>query len=127
MKLLEKIKGIKHFEWILLLAAAGVLFVYFSSGGSGGGAAGDEARLAGILSGIDGAGKVEVFISYDEKSDAVYAFAAQPEREGGVIKGVVIIASGAGDPMVRLKLAEAARVALGVPAANVSVHKMGER
>ncbi len=127
MKMFEKLKMIKNGEWILLLFAAGILLVYFSSGGAGASVSGDEARLAKVLSGIEGAGNVQVFISYNEPEGSVYAFSADEKNTEGSIKGVVIIASGAGDAAVRLKLAEAARVALGVDASAVSVYKMDKK
>ena len=126
MKMLKKLKGVKNGEWILLLFAAGILLLYFSSGG----AVQDntaEGRLSSVLSGIEGAGKVEVFISYSEQQSSVYTFgsADSDNASGRQINGVVVVASGAGDTTVRLKLAEAVRVALGVDAASVSVYKMG--
>ncbi|MGI5900220.1 MAG: hypothetical protein ACOX8S_09920 [Christensenellales bacterium] len=127
MKMFEKLKKIKNGEWILLLFAVGILLVYFSSGGSGASGNADEARLAKVLSGIEGAGNVQVFISYNEQEGSVYAFSSDEKKTEGSIKGVVIVASGAGDAAVRLRLAEAARVALGVDAAAVSVYKMDKK
>ena len=124
MKIFEKLKSIKNGEWILMLFAAGILMLYFSYSGTATDDSG-EGRLAAVLSGIEGAGKVEVFISYSEAESSVYTFSMSDEKKSsGKITGVVVVASGAGDPMVRLRLAEAVRIALGVDAASVSVYKM---
>lgn len=58
----------------------------------------DEQRLSNILSQIDGAGQVQTMIT---KSD-------------GQIVGVLVIADGAKNPYVRLKLMQASATALGV-------------
>lgn len=129
MPFFQKLKSIKHAEWILLLFAAGMLVLYFSSGGV---QAQDtaEQRLSKVLSRIEGAGSVHVFISYDDIQESTYAFSLSAGANGsetGKIKGVVIVASGAGDTAVKLKLAEAARTALGVDASCVSVYKMDSK
>lgn len=65
----------------------------------------DELRLASILSSIDGAGEVETMIS----------------KSSGEIVGVLVIADGASNPLVRLRLLQAASSALGVDSDVVSV------
>lgn len=66
----------------------------------------DEARLSEILSAIEGAGEVNVMITHKD----------------GVVSGVLVVASGAKDIGVRLKLLEATKVALNVNADIVSVY-----
>lgn len=65
----------------------------------------DEQRLSGILSQIDGAGQVQTMIT----------------RTDGQIVGVLVIADGAKNPYVRLKLMQASATALGVSEDVISV------
>lgn len=129
MKLLEKLKGVKHGEWMLLVAAVG-LALALMAGGLGGGADGEtpdseETRLAAVLSRIAGAGRVEVYISTETATEeAVYTFSVQEGTSGARVTGVIIVAEGAGDPAVNIRLAEAARTALGLNASQVSVYVM---
>lgn len=58
----------------------------------------DEARLSSILSNINGAGEVESLIT---------------ESDGKIV-GVLVIAQGADNPLVRLRLVQAVSSALGV-------------
>ncbi len=131
---LVKLMQVKGMEWILLLIVLGVflaiagdtLFGAFSpasappsviapaqSGASPEADGALEARLARILSGVDGAGRVEVFVAYDAESS--------PDR---VPKGAVVVAEGARDIGVRLALQQAVQTALGVPSARVDVLTM---
>jgi stage III sporulation protein AG len=81
--LYKKIKSVKHFKIIaaaLLLAVAVLVFAAFYQGGKAPAAAsaGDplrelETRLAGILSDMKGAGKVNVMIMYDGGMELVTA------------------------------------------------------
>ncbi|NLZ25502.1 MAG: hypothetical protein GX891_03480 [Clostridiales bacterium] len=66
-----------------------------------------ETRLQRILESIDGAGSVDVMIS---------------EGENAEIKGVIIVASGAQDIGVRLRLLEAAKTALKVDGSLIQVY-----
>ncbi len=65
----------------------------------------DEKRLSAILSSVEGAGEVETMIT----------------RADGRIVGVLVIADGAGNPLVRLRLLDATSSALGVDEDIVSV------
>lgn len=83
---------------------------------------GEEERLVEILQKIEGAGRVDVMITYEEK-----------EKSGGIgygdkeyikaPKGVIIVADGADEPSVRLSLKEAATAVMGVGANRVCVYK----
>ena len=64
-----------------------------------------ETRLAAALSDIAGAGQVSVFINEDEEG----------------VRGVLVVAEGAGDLAVQTELMRAAMTALDVPAASVEV------
>lgn len=65
----------------------------------------DETRLASILSSVEGAGEVETMIT----------------KSSGQIVGVLVIADGANNPIVRLRLLSATASALGVDSDTVSV------
>ncbi len=95
-----------------------------TSGSGKGEEIGEEKRLIEILQKIDGAGRVDVMITYEEK-----------EKNGGIgygdkeyiktPKGVIIVADGADVPSVRLSLREAATAVMGVGANRVCVYKRG--
>lgn len=83
---------------------------------------GEEERLSEILQKIEGAGDVDVMITYEEK-----------EKDGGlgygdteyqsIPKGVIVVAEGADDPKLRNSLKEAATAVMGVGANRVCVYK----
>lgn len=109
-----------------------------------------EKSLCTILSQISGCGKVEVMISVEGSSEYVYLNKTESkndssgESSGGSIKsepliagsspvlskvvspritGVLIVAQGAGDPVLDEKLISAAAAALGISTANICVAK----
>lgn len=108
---LEKIKGIKNIKIVALIFIIAIALVIYSSVAANKVDAKptlqneEETRLASILSSVDGAGEVEVMIS----------------KTSGQIVGVLVIASGANNPLVRLRLFEATSSALGVDGSLVSV------
>lgn len=65
-----------------------------------------EERLAGILSKIEGAGEVEVMITTKDKTSSV-----------------VVISTGADEPIVRLKLRQAVRTAVQTDNKNIKIIK----
>ena len=65
----------------------------------------EETRLSSILSSVEGAGEVETMIT----------------KSSGQVVGVLVIADGANNPLVRLRLLQAASSALGVDSEIVSV------
>ena len=67
----------------------------------------DEARLCRVLSAMAGAGTVDVAVYYD---DAVPC-------------GAVIVADGAGDAAVRIRLAGAVTTLLGLDGSRVAVYE----
>ena len=68
----------------------------------------EERRLAAILGGIEGAGRVETMIT----------------RRDDEVVGVLVIAEGADDIKVMLKLLEATTTAMGVDKSIVDVYTM---
>lgn len=69
---------------------------------------GTEEALCRILEDIKGVGKVDVMLQQNEE-----------ER----ISGVIITAEGAGNPVVRNDLVNAARAVFNIPASNVMVYE----
>lgn len=110
LKTWEKVKGIKNIKIIALIFIIAISLIIYSSVATSKQTEKtfqneDELRLASILSSIDGAGEVETMIS----------------KSSGEIVGVLVIADGASNPLVRLRLLQAASSALGVDSDVVSV------
>ena len=91
-KLFQKIKTIKHIEIIVIVIFAAVLLLIifgFSSGGSQGPSASStllsdyqrnlERQLADVLSKIEGAGKVEVMITFEAGAEQVLAYSTDKQ------------------------------------------------
>lgn len=116
--LVVKLKKIKNIEFILCLFIIAIALLLYSgltkqsktdtpvSSTTSASQSSDEVRLSEILSAIDGAGEVNVMITHTD----------------GKISGVLVVASGAKDLSIRLKLLEATKVALNVNADIVSVY-----
>lgn len=108
----------------------------------------EEARLAGILSRIDGAGEVSVMITYYSSAEKSIAYetkrniaqredkSEQSEDNKAVmtdgeplvvkevypsVKGVIITAQGAGNTAVRSAISSAVAAALDVPAHRICI------
>ena len=110
LKTWEKIKGIKNIKIVALIFIIAISLIIYSSVATSKQTEKtfqneDELRLASILSSIDGAGEVETMIS----------------KSSCEIVGVLVIADGASNPLVRLRLLQAASSALGVDSDVVSV------
>ena len=102
----EKIKGIKNIKIIVLIFIIAIALIIYSNVATTKQSAqtfqnDEETRLSSILSSVEGAGEVETMIT---KSS-----------------GQVVIADGANNPLVRLRLLQAASSALGVDSEIVSV------
>ena len=115
-KFFSKLKSIKNIEIYiaLILAVVVVLLVFAGSGAKNASktVADDtyldqmEHKICSVIQKIDGCGKAEVAISYD--------------GDDGVI-GVVVVAEGANDPIIRFKIVEVVVTLLDVDTTNVSV------
>lgn len=114
---IAKLKKIKNIEFILCLFIIAIALLLYNGLTKEDNAdsiavstetvvSSEEARLAEILSDIEGAGEVSVMITHS----------------GDEINGVLVVASGAKDIAVRLRLLEATKVALNVEADIVSVY-----
>ena len=125
----ERLARLKGMEWIVLLVLFGILgSLLLADGGLQFSAqqsnSGLEARLAAILTNMDGVGRVQVMI-YDEgsvQSEGLFAVSAGSAQTRPV--GVVVVADGANDIRVRLELIRAVQTLMGLPADAVEVFQM---
>lgn len=106
----EKIKGIKNIKIIVLIFIIAIALIIYSNVATTKQSAqtfqnDEETRLSSILSSVEGAGEVETMIT----------------KSSGQVIGVLVIADGANNPLVRLRLLQAASSALGVDSEIVSV------
>lgn len=106
--------------WLVGALAALLLAGALLSGGGGSSASNEESRIAEVLSAMAGAGRVEVALYYGEASES--AFAQTVKRP----TGAVVVAEGADDLAVRLRLIRAVRTLLGLPETAVDVFEMEE-
>ena len=93
-----------------------------------------EHKIVSVIQKIDGVGKVEVAISHDATNEAVYAYEKDSDNilfvkgEPVIVKtlppkilGVVVVAEGADNPIVRMKINEAVVTLLDVDESRVQV------
>lgn len=106
------------------LLAAALLLCWLAASGQRTSASPLETRLARTLSHLEGAGRVEVTIRTREVAASGGAFGASPEES--VPCGAVVVAQGAGDPLVEMELRQAVCALLGLPASSVSVMTGGK-
>lgn len=114
---LKKLKGVKNLQIIVVIFIIAVALVIYSTVMTkksaqdgeavsvGSVQTSDEQRLSAMLSNLVGAGKVETMITQSD----------------GKITGVLVIAEGADDITVRIRLIDATATALGVSKDIVSV------
>ena len=67
---------------------------------------GTEEKLCSVLSSIEGAGNVEVMVEYDSRDQ---------------VKGVIVLADGAGSPVVENKLTDGVATLYDIPVSSVIV------
>lgn len=108
----------------LLVAAALLLGWLALSGLTGGGGAStsaseEERRVARVLSRIEGAGRVEVALFSDAAQTDAYGVSRATRPSGAVV-----VAEGADDLQVRLRLIRAVRTLLSLPESAVDVFVM---
>ena len=118
--LLKKIKGIKNIRLIaaiFIIAVALLIYSTVAAADSVGTASqteqsasmdDEESRLAAILGGLDGVGEVEVMMT----------------RRDDEIVGVLVLAEGAEDIAVMLRILSATTTAMGVDKGIVDVYAM---
>ena len=117
---LGKIKGMKGIPWLaLLLCCALALILWPSASGQFSSMTEEEQRVSATLSRIAGAGETHVSIYYAQAASTFGNTARTPV-------GAVVVARGAGDVEVRLKLTQAVETLLGLAASQVDVFPMEE-
>ena len=119
--LLKKIKGIKNIRLIAAIFIIAVALLIYSSVATNNavrdasgtesayGMDQEESRLASVLEGLEGVGRVQTMITRGENDEIV---------------GVIVIAEGAEDIGVRLRLLSAVTTAMGVDKQIVNVYTM---
>lgn len=151
----QKLKAIKKPEMIIALILILAVIVIFattffgekeeeSDGSFESWCAAEEKRLAKVLSGIEGAGKVSVMITYESSVNKVYAYETTSKTSGGVttvseeivytsgkpllikeeapkVRGVVVVAEGASDTGVKLAIVRAIMALIEVSPGNIEV------
>ena len=95
--------------WLVaaLLLVVALCLMLGASEGSHAAQSADEARLSRVLSAMAGAGTVDVAIYYDDAAPC----------------GAVVVADGAGDAAVRIRLTSAVTTLLGLDASRVAVYE----
>lgn len=106
-RILELLKGARRIEWIAALIAVAILLMQLLGAIEPAGTQTDlERRLEAILASIEGVGRVEVMVAED--------------AEGGV-EGVLVVAEGAWNAAVCLRIQYAVETLLGIEASAVEV------
>ena len=97
---------LKKDGWILatLALCAGLCLLL---GAQGEGSATEESRISRVLSAIEGAGAVEVAVHYEDSIPC----------------SAVVVAQGAGDVTVQLRLASAVTTLLGIDQSRVAIYE----
>ena len=115
----ERKKDAKPVQWLLLLPALALLLCSFIPRGTEttSGMNAQEQRIASALSRIDGAGDTYVVI---------YARNSSLYSETGVPTGALILARGAADIAVQLRLSLAVQTLLNLPADSILIYPMEE-
>ena len=156
-KLGRKIKSGKLFEIvvvvILILVVAVIVFTTLTDRETSGEMSSDsadyvqelETRLSKVLSKMEGAGEVSVFVTVASEGEKVLAVETEQGEDGTVtttpilsggepivleelmpeITGVLIVAEGANDLSVRFNLLEAAASVLNINQSIIKVYTMG--
>ena len=117
-KFFAKLKSIKNIEiYAALVLAVVVIGIVFFGGGeknTSQSEIGDsyidemEHKICSVIQNIDGCGKAAVAISYDSDDNVI---------------GVVVVAEGANDPIIRFKIVEVVVTLLDVDNNSVSVFR----
>lgn len=118
---MDRLRGARHIEWVLLAIALAVVFLMTADG-----PAADlyestslERRMENVLSCIEGAGKVRVLVN---PGTAAAAFSTQD----GQAAGVLVVAEGAGNLKVNMALQRAVQALLDVDAEQIEILTMKE-
>lgn len=111
MRFIEALKSARKLEIFILLAAAAILLVLaLGSGGTDTAQTEPEARLASLLSSIEGAGRVSVMLR---------------EVEDGSCAGAVVATEAADEIAVMLQLQRAVQTLTGLELEQIEIVKAG--
>lgn len=157
--LLKRLKGVKNIEIIIaLILAAIVLLVFFGSFGQNSAKENSSAysfseyvnglqnKIESVIAKIDGAGEVDIVITFSGGIEQEYAYTTEKIVNGSTItekntlvmvsgkpvlikekapeiQGIVIVADGAGNTSVRLEIIRAVQALLQVPNGKIEVFK----
>ena len=109
-RILEMFRSARKIEFLIAVVIAALLvLILIDQGGFGSQANGPEARLERLLSRIDGAGKVSVMLSGAEDT----------------LNGCVVVAGGADDVGVALKMQRAVMAATDLPLEKIEIIPSG--
>ena len=116
-KFFTKLKSIKNIELYLALILAVIVIIFVFAGGGAKNASKSvsddtyksdmEHKICSVIQNIAGCGKADVVISYGSNDEGVV--------------GVVVVAEGATDPIIRFKIVEVVVTLLDVDSSNVAV------
>ena len=146
-KFREKVRAGKIVEIVvvLILAVVVIAIVYSIIAGDPGGATASDSETyaqSSVLSKLDGAGEVDVFVNVANEGETVIAMETKVDAEGNTtttpvlvggevvvlevrkpeITGVLIVAEGAGSIAVRSRLIDAAASALHINQSIIKVY-----
>ena len=113
---LDRLKGMRRVEWMILALAAAALVLAAGRGGEEAGSS-LEKRMESVLSSVRGAGRVRVLVGGGE--------GALLSGEGAPGRGVVVVAEGAEDVKVALEITRAVQALTGLEAGRIEILPMG--
>lgn len=79
-----------------------------------------EAKLESVLSATEGVGKVKVMISTKERNSTLFG----SENGEETVMGVVVVAQGAGNPVVDARISEVVKALFSIDVHKISIVKM---
>uniref|UniRef100_UPI004055CF83 hypothetical protein n=1 Tax=Agathobacter sp. TaxID=2021311 RepID=UPI004055CF83 len=79
-----------------------------------------EAQLEYVLSAMEGVGNVRVMITTENTDSALFG----NENSQGTVTGVVVVAQGAGNPVVDARISDAVKALFSIDLHKISIVKM---
>lgn len=79
-----------------------------------------EAQLEYVLSAMEGVGNVKVMISTEHTQSTLFG----SENQQGNVTGVVVVAQGAGNPVVDARISDAIKALFSIDVHKISIVKM---
>lgn len=121
--MISRLKAALSPQSVILLAAV-VLFSMFAMGSGRKQTGSLEQKAMELLSAVEGAGEVYVVISYSERKNAEQKGLLTGYDDAGAERmpcGAAVVARGANDPIVRMKMTQLLCALLNLSPASVSV------